>query len=65
VLMSMKLGVSVVVVDNSTHAELSGMAGMFFQENDPLDIGEKLIRIYRDEQMRSDMIGTGLILANK
>lgn len=65
VLMSMKLGVSVVVSDNSTHAELSGMAGMFFQENDPLDIGEKLIRIYRDEQMRSDMIGTGLILANK
>ena len=65
VLMSMKLGVPVVVVDNSTHAELSGMAGMFFQENDPLDIGEKLIRIYRDEQIRADMIGTGLILANK
>jgi hypothetical protein len=36
------------------------MAGMYFNENDPADLGEKLIRIYKDEQMRQDMIGTGL-----
>jgi hypothetical protein len=36
------------------------MAGMFFNEKDAADIGEKLIRVYNDEQMRNEMIGTGL-----
>lgn len=58
---AMKLGTAVLVPENSTHAELAGMAGMHINEKDPLDIGEKLVRIYRDEQMRSEMIGTGLV----
>ena len=57
---AMKAGVAVVVPDNSVHSEMAGMAGMFFNEKDPADIGEKIIRIYRDEQMRTEMIGTGL-----
>jgi glycosyltransferase involved in cell wall biosynthesis len=61
---AMKLGVAVLVPENSTHALLAGMSGMYFNENDPADIGEKMIRIYRDEQMRSDMIGTGLLSFN-
>lgn len=64
VLTAMKLGVAVLVPENSTHALLAGMSGMYFNENDPADIGEKMIRIYRDEQMRSDMIGTGLLTFN-
>ena len=58
---AMKAGVAILTAENSTHSEMAGMAGMFFNENDPNDIGEKMIRIYRDEQIRSDMIGTGLV----
>jgi glycosyltransferase involved in cell wall biosynthesis len=56
----MKSGVAVLTADNSSMSEFTSMAGMYFNENDPADIGEKLIRIYKDEQMRQDMIGTGL-----
>ena len=41
-------------------SEFTSMAGMYFNEKDPNDIGEKMIRIYKDEQMRQEMIGTGL-----
>jgi hypothetical protein len=42
-------------------SEFCGMAGMYFNETDAADIGEKLCRIYKDEQMREEMIGTGLL----
>jgi glycosyltransferase involved in cell wall biosynthesis len=58
---AMKAGVAVLTAENSSMAEFTGMAGMFFNEKDPQDIGDKLIRIYNDEQMRSEMIGTGLL----
>ena len=58
--LAMKAGVAVLVPEHSVHSEMAGMAGMFFNEKDPADIGEKIIRIYRDEQMRTEMIGTGL-----
>jgi glycosyltransferase involved in cell wall biosynthesis len=58
---AMKLGVVVLVPSNSTHSEQAGMAGMYFDENKPAEIGEKLILIYRDEQMRDEMIGTGMV----
>ena len=60
VLKAMKSGVAVLTVENSAMSEFAGMAGMFFNEKNPDDIGEKMIRIYKDEQMRQDMIGTGL-----
>ncbi|MEO0001793.1 MAG: hypothetical protein RL766_1839 [Bacteroidota bacterium] len=58
---AMKAGVPVLTVSNSSMAEFTGMAGMFFDPADPEEIGRKLILIYNDEQMRADMIGTGLI----
>jgi len=58
---AMKAGVAVITAENSSMAEFTGMAGMFFNEKDPQDIGDKLIRMYNDEQMRSEMIGTGLL----
>jgi len=58
---AMKAGVAVLTAENSCMAEFTGMAGMFFNEKDPQEIGNKLIRIYNDEQMRSEMIGTGLL----
>ena len=60
VLKAMKSGVAVLTVENSAMSEIAGMSGMFFNEQDPNDIGEKMIRIYKDEQMRQEMIGTGL-----
>lgn len=61
VLDAMKAGVPVLTTEDSPMSELCGMAGMYFNEKDPEDIGEKMIRIYKDEQMRSDMIGTGFL----
>jgi glycosyltransferase involved in cell wall biosynthesis len=61
VLKTMKLGVAVLAPSNSTHSEQAGMAGMYFDENNPAEIGEKMILIYRDEQMRDGMIGTGFV----
>ena len=60
VLKAMKSGVAVLTAENSSMSEYASMAGMYFNERDPADIGEKLVRIYKDEQMRQDMIGTGL-----
>lgn len=61
VMNAMKAGVPVLTVAGSSMAEFTGMAGMFFDPTDPEEIGRKLILIYNDEQMRADMIGTGLI----
>jgi glycosyltransferase involved in cell wall biosynthesis len=60
VLKAMKAGVAVLTTADSAMSEFSSMAGMYFNERDPNDIGEKFIRIYKDEQMRQEMIGTGL-----
>ncbi len=60
VLKAMKAGVAVLTAADSAMSEFCSMAGMYFNEKDPNDIGEKLIRIYKDEQMRQEMIGTGL-----
>lgn len=57
---ALKAGVAVLTAEKSSMSELAGMAGMFFNEEDGSEIGEKLIRVYNDEQMRSEMIGTGL-----
>lgn len=61
VLNAMKSGIAVLTTEDSAMSEYCGAAGMYFNEKDPADIGEKLIRIYNDEQMRSEMIGTGLL----
>lgn len=60
VLKAMKAGVAVLTTADSAMSEFCSMAGMYFNERDPNDIGEKFIRIYKDEQMRQEMIGTGL-----
>ncbi len=58
---AMKAGVAVLCVQDSAMSEFCGMAGMYFNEIDPADIGDKLCRIYKEEQMREEMIGTGLL----
>jgi glycosyltransferase involved in cell wall biosynthesis len=60
VLDALKAGVAVLTAEESSMSEMTGMAGMFFNEKDAADLGEKLIRVYNDEQMRNEMIGTGL-----
>jgi glycosyltransferase involved in cell wall biosynthesis len=60
ILDALKAGVAVLTAEESSMSEMAGMAGMFFKEEDSSEIGEKLIRVYNDEQMRSEMIGTGL-----
>lgn len=62
---AMKSGVAVLTAESSSMSEFAGMAGMYFNEKDPVDIGDKLIRIYKDEQVRAEMIGTGLTMTEK
>lgn len=62
---AMKSGVAVLTAENSSMSEFAGMAGMFFNEKDANDIGDKLIRIYKDEQVRAEMIGTGLTMTQQ
>jgi hypothetical protein len=61
----MKSGVAVLTAENSSMSEFAGMVGMFFNEKDANDIGDKLIRIYKDEQVRAEMIGTGLTMTQQ
>jgi len=61
ILDALKAGVAVLTAEESSMSEMADMAGMYFNENDANDIGEKLIRVYNDEQMRNEMIGTGLL----
>lgn len=58
---ALKAGVAILTAEKSSMSELTGMAGMFFDEENGAEIGERLIRIYNDEQMRAEMIGTGLL----
>lgn len=60
VLDAMKAGVAVLTAEDSSMSEMAGMAGMFFNEKEGGEIGEKMIRVYNDEQMKNEMIGTGL-----
>lgn len=60
VLKAIKSGVAVLTTEDSAMSEFAGMAGMYFNEKDPKDLGEKMIRIYKDEHLREEMIGTGL-----
>jgi glycosyltransferase involved in cell wall biosynthesis len=60
ILDALKAGVAVLTAEESSMSEIAGMAGMYFDEKNGSDIGDRLIRIYNDEQMRTEMIGTGL-----
>jgi glycosyltransferase involved in cell wall biosynthesis len=58
VLNAMKSGVPIIAIDNSYVKEVVGDAALY-SANDIKDIGEKMMQLYKDENLRSDLIKKG------
>ena len=55
---AMKSGVPIIAVDNSSVNEIAGDAALY-AANDIKDIGEKMMQLYKDENLRSALIKKG------
>jgi glycosyltransferase involved in cell wall biosynthesis len=59
VLEAMKCGVPPLTSAGTAMEEIGGEAALYFDPHDPADIAEKLMLIYKDENLRSQIIGKG------
>jgi glycosyltransferase involved in cell wall biosynthesis len=59
VLNAMNSGVPVLGDAGSAVAELCGNAGLYFNGNEHADIGDKMMKIFKDEKLRAQMISEG------
>ena len=60
VLEAMKCGVPALTSKDSSMQEIAGAAGLYFDPNDHQDMAEQLMRIYKDEQLRGQLVEQGL-----
>ena len=60
VLEAMRCHVPVLTSRNTSMEEIAGDAGLYFNPQDPADMGDKLMRIYKDEDLRSILIKKGI-----
>lgn len=60
VLEAMQSGVPVIVSDNDSLQDVTGEAALFADVNDPSDVGDKMMQLYKDESLRSRLIAKGL-----
>ncbi|MDB5208335.1 MAG: glycosyltransferase family 4 protein, partial [Flavisolibacter sp.] len=65
VIEAMKCGVPVLTSKDSSMQEIGGEAAMYFDPQNIDDIADKLMRIYKDEMGRKDLIKKGLVVAQK
>jgi glycosyltransferase involved in cell wall biosynthesis len=56
---AMKCGTPVLTSGQTAMVEAAGEAGLYFNPADPRDISGQLMRIYKDEELRSLMIAKG------
>jgi len=54
----MKSGVPIIAIDNSYVKEVAGEAALY-AKNDIKDIGEKMMQLYKDENLRFELINKG------
>lgn len=59
VLEAMKSGIPVITSADSSMQEVAGDAGLYFNPHDHLDMADKMMRIYKDESLRSRLIQIG------
>lgn len=59
VLEGMQCGVPVLTSAGTSMQEIGEDAALYFNPNDPTDIADKLMRIYKDETLRSQLIQKG------
>ncbi len=65
VLEAMTSGVPALTSQNSSMQEIGGDAGLYFDPSSHEDMAEKLMLIYKDEQLRNNMVEKGLGMAKK
>lgn len=65
VIEAMKCGVPVLTSKDSSMQEIGEEAAMYFDAQNVDDIADKLMRIYKDEMGRKDLIKKGLVVAQK
>jgi glycosyltransferase involved in cell wall biosynthesis len=63
VLEGMQCGVPVLTSQHTSMQEIGSDAGLYFDPADVTDMADKLMRIYKDETLRSHMISRGLDVA--
>jgi glycosyltransferase involved in cell wall biosynthesis len=59
VLEGMQSGVAVLTSGNSPMEEIGGEAALYFNPTDVTDMADKLMRIYKDEELRARLISRG------
>ncbi len=65
VIEAMKCGVPVLTSKNSSMQEIGEEAALYFDPQNIDDIANKLMRIYKDEKERNDLIEKGFLVAQK
>lgn len=56
----MRSGVPVLTSAATSMEEVAGEAALYFDPKDPADIADKMMRIYKDEPLRSTLVARGL-----
>ena len=64
VLEAMKSDVPVITSEGSSMQEIAGDAALYVNPSDPVSVSEQLMRIYKDENLRRDLISKGRIAAS-
>jgi glycosyltransferase involved in cell wall biosynthesis len=62
---AMKCGVPVLTSENTAMQEAGGEAALYFAAVDHMDIADKMMTIYKDENLRAQMIEKGYKAADK
>jgi glycosyltransferase involved in cell wall biosynthesis len=62
---AMKCGVPVLTSENTAMQEAAGEAALYFAAGDHIDIADKMMTIYKDENLRAQMIEKGFKAADK
>jgi glycosyltransferase involved in cell wall biosynthesis len=57
---AMRSGVPVITTSGSAMEEVGGSAAMYAHTADPQDLGEKMMTLYKDEQLRARLVEAGL-----
>ena len=65
VIEAMKCGVPVLTSKNSAMEEITEGAALYFDPENPAEMGEKLMRIYKDEDGRKELIQKGTSIAQQ
>ena len=62
---AMKCRVPVLTSEESSMQEVAGEAGLYFNANNHADIANKMMLIYKDENLRQQLIEKGQAIANR